>query len=132
MPIKKTLSEKILGAEQARKFEASYKMKILSRYMKALDESNKEFLKTGKNKFSQELIDASNEYKLLEMMEKRKKRVAVNTKNASKPRKEKPSKSVLLEYKSKYAFDHGSSRGWKKSAQLDFSIDTRTLNKILE
>ena len=68
MATKKTLLEKIFGAEKAEQVRASWRMETYSRYFKALDESNKEFLKTGKFKNSQELIDATNEFKLLELI----------------------------------------------------------------
>jgi hypothetical protein len=133
MATKKTLLEKIFGAEKAEQVRASWRVETYSRYFKALDESNKEFLKTGKFKNSQELIDATNEFKLSEINEKRKRRLLINKRNASKPRKkDKPSKSELLSYKSKYAYDNGNARGWKSAAKIDFSLDAKTINKILE
>ena len=132
MATKKTFLEKLVGTEKAKQLKASWKMNTFSRYAKALEESNKEFLKTGKFKYSQELVDATNEFKLLELNEKRNNRGVVNRKNASLPRKAKPSKSELLNYEAKFLYDHGSSRGWKKSAMIEFSLDSKTLNKILE
>ena len=48
MATKKTLLEKLFGVDQAKQVEASFKLKTMSRYFKALDEHNKEFIKTGK------------------------------------------------------------------------------------
>jgi hypothetical protein len=133
MATKKTLLEKLFGVDQAKQVEASFKLKTMSRYFKALDEHNKEFIKTGKIENSQELIDATNEFKLLEINEKRKRRSSVNSKNAAEPRKkDKPTKKELEEFKDTFIYQRDTEFGWKAKAQKKFNISYQTLMIIIK
>lgn len=55
-----------------------------------------------------------------------------NSKNASRDRKVKPSKTQLLELKDKWVENHAKENGWKKLAKNTFNISYQTINLILK
>lgn len=53
--------------------------------------------------------------------------------NASKLRKPKITKAVLVAYKNQFYIDHPyAKRGWQKAACLKFAIDQKTLNERMK
>lgn len=130
MKTKSSLLKKLLGKD-AEKFAKSinqeHKKQLFIRWSDSLANFTNNFFDP---KAQQEYIDADTLWKL--QLEKEKKS-QTNKANAKKPRKKnKPSKEDLLGYKYKFEADHGNERGWKKSAQIDYSIDAKTLIKILK
>lgn len=55
-----------------------------------------------------------------------------NSKNASRDRKVKPSKTQLLELKDKWIENNAKENGWKKLAKNTFNISYQTINLILK
>jgi hypothetical protein len=51
--------------------------------------------------------------------------------NASQPRKKEVTKDALDKFKDEFDAKHGGTRGWKKSACIEFGIDLKTLNDRL-
>jgi hypothetical protein len=48
---------------------------------------------------------------------------------ASAPRKKQVTKEALEKFSEKYSYNHGTKRGWKMAACLEFGIDFKTLKK---
>jgi hypothetical protein len=130
MKKKNTLSQKLFGKDTdrfAKWINERANTYLFTRLADSLSKLNKNF---HDPKAQQEYIDAKTQWKL--QIEKNKKSI-INRANAQKPRKkDKPSKDALLDYKFKFDAKHGNARGWKKSAQIEYSIDGKTLNRILE
>lgn len=52
--------------------------------------------------------------------------------NATKDRKEKPSKEILNISRDNYYFEHGTFQGWLKATKRALRLSEKTINKILE
>lgn len=60
-----------------------------------------------------------------------KKRIAkANSENAKKPRKNKPSKAELDDFRDKWIYEHGTPRGWIKLASYDYEYNRKTISAI--
>ena len=76
--------------------------------------------------------DAENEILMISNLDKEIRLSEIKSENASKERKAKPSKEVLVEYKGEYIYKRGVEHGWKSAACRKFGISYPTLNNILE
>lgn len=130
MKAKNTLLKKLLGkdAEKFAKYiHHEHKKQLFTRLADSLANFTNNFFDP---KARQEYIDADTLWKL--QLEKERKS-QINKANAEKPRKKnKPSKVELLGYRYKFEAEYGNDRGWKKAAQIHYSIDAKTLTKILK
>lgn len=63
-------------------------------------------------------------------LESKKRTTKVNTENAKKTRKNKPSKAELDDFKDKWIYEKGISRGWIKSAVNHYKLDRGTISAI--
>lgn len=55
----------------------------------------------------------------------------IRRRNATKPRKMKPTKDQLIIYRDKYFYDQGKLRGWLKAAAREFGLSTSTISSII-
>lgn len=68
-------------------------------------------------------------------LESKKRTAKANRENATKPRprskdKPKPSKADLENFKNNWEYEHGTPRGWIKSASNHYNYGTKTISEI--
>lgn len=63
-------------------------------------------------------------------LESKKRRTKTNIENAKKPRKNKPTKAELVDFRDKWIYEHGISYGWRKSACDYYECSRTTISKI--